>query len=179
MANLETRIKRTEDVIYQRLKHANPNRSVFVEGCIYLENIIDILISERFSIYPEDGGVKNFNHKRFCKVKKNFKNGELYKSKFYTKIELLEHLRIISEEERIKLHEILNDRNDASHAMDMQITKKVTIQFKRNTKEINKQRPIQKLIVTDDDVEQYMKKCAKWYAYLLFKGISKEHLKIG
>lgn len=171
MKNLETRMKELAFSAYKLLSipNININRSIFVEGVIHLDNLINYIILYYFFGYLKEGKIYLTAHA------KDFEKNVLYNSdvdfEYNKKLELLKRCRIITKPKFNELKKIGEDRNKAAHRMGMHFGGEVNGWFKGSEKERKSTKSITELITTDDDVEEYKKKFADCYAYLFFKVI--------
>lgn len=179
MKDPETIMKEHKLMEYNILNNPDPKRSVFLEGLMDLEILINHIISVYFFGYREGGKV------RLTDPAKDFEKNLLYKPWFgyKRKLELLKNCELISPTKFNELKNIGEERNKAAHRRSMQINEEISGWYKGSHKERNQKKSIGELIINDDDVEQYKKKCADCYAYLMVKVISlynpdREDLKI-
>ena len=163
-------MKENELVAYNLLNKPDVKRSIFLEGVILLEMLIDNIILTYFFSYPKEGKLHLTDHA------KDFEKDIFYNPEFdlgyNKKIKLLKLCGVISSTKFKELEKIGSDRNKAAHRMGMQINREVTGWFKGSEKERKSTKSITELITTDDDVEEYKKKCSECYAYLMVKILS-------
>jgi len=170
MRDLETIMKETKSFAYQLLNKPDLKRSVFLEGIIHLEIIIDNIILSYFFGYPLHDKIKISD--KVGDFSKSILNDFTYRKK----VNILKICGIISPEKGAELVDIVEKRNLAAHSIAIQLTPDLTGWIKgRKQKELKK--------IDDTFIEEYKKNFSECYAYLMVKLLSlynpnREDLKI-
>ena len=156
MTDLET-IKEYKSLAYQVLNKPDLKRSVFLEGVILLESIIDNIILDCFFDRPLDDEIDISD--RGEKFSKYILNEFSYRKK----LDVLAGCEVMSREKIKALRKIGEDRNMAAHQISITLPiggTDITMWFKgkkqRKTIEIN-----------DAFIVDYMERVSECYAYLM------------
>lgn len=174
MKDLETRMKELAFYADNLLSEPNiiTNRSIFVEGVIHLDYLINHIILHYFLGYLKEGKLHLTDHAE--DFEKNIIYNPAFDFTYNNKIELLKSCGVINNKDKYnELKEIGSDRNKASHRMSIHFGKDVAGWFKGSRKGMyqKKLKSIEEVTITDKDVEEYKKKFADCYAYLFFKDL--------
>ena len=143
-----------KSLAYQVLNKPDLKRSVFLEGVILLESIIDAIILDYFFDRPLDDEI-DISDKGY-----DFNKYILNDFPYKKKLDILEGCKIISTEKIKALRKIREDRNRAAHQISLPIGGgDITGWFKGR-----KQRKL--IEINDAFIEDYKKRVSECYADL-------------
>lgn len=136
MKDLETRMKKLASSAYDLLSNSNINinRSIFVEGVIHLDYLINQIILDYFFGYLKEGESHLTDHAE--DFEKNIIYDPDFDFTYNKKIRLLRSCGVISKTKFKELEKIGSDRNNASHRLGIHFGKDVTGWFKGSRKEM-------------------------------------------
>lgn len=159
MKDSENIVKENKLIAYQLLNQSNLKRSIFLEGIIILEMIMDNIISTYFFCRQLENKIeiseKAIEFDKF--ILSDFKYGR--------KVDILKKCGVISEEKVKELIEIGEMRNTAAHSIDIKIDTDVATWIKgKKQKEL--------IRIDETYIKEFKEKFSECYAYLMLKLLS-------
>ena len=148
-----------ESRAYQVLNNPDLKRSVFLEGVILLESIIDGIILDYFFDRPLDDEI-DISDRGYA-----FSRRILDDFSYNKKLDILEGCKIVSREKIKALRKIGDDRNRAAHQISITLPingNDITLWVKGKGR---KQRGVIK--INDASIEDYKKRVSECYADLM------------